>query len=136
MKPTKEIFDRIKELNEEIQSMKDDIDDNHIGEVAFLYTKSVRPKQIHNVPSCSGNFSSDWTISENTIKCPWSDSWRYGGYDEGYEEVPIEYFHDDEKLQQFIKDADDFDNRVNKIQEELELAKKRALFEQLKKELE
>jgi hypothetical protein len=108
MKPTKEHFDKIKRLMDEVYELKNEVDD-HVADVAYRYSNSK--KYLNGAgPTSVGNFSDEWTIDGNVINCPWSDSWSYGGYswsyggyDEGVVTVPLVYFYDDEEFDRYLK---------------------------------
>lgn len=77
-----------------------------------------------------------WDFSEESIIIKWSDSWQYGGYDEGTENFPIELMWSDYKA--FFKDFADKKLKQQEKDKKKEKADKekadRALYEKLKKQ--
>lgn len=127
-------FDKIFELQNTLENLKCELDD-HVGKVAFEYV-NCKVELYHSKPTSAGNFNSEWVVNNNTVTCPWSDSWRYGGHDEGEITVPIEYFYDDELFSQYKKQCADNKKRANKNRETKELEEQRKLFEHLREKFE
>jgi len=134
MKPTKEHFDKIKQMMDDVYELKNQVDD-HVADVAYKYNESKKHLIWGSNPSHVGNFSDEWVVNGNVIDCPWSDSWRYGGHDEGVVRVPLLYFYDDGAFEQYLLEQKATKILNQKLKDERELAGKKALFEQLKIEL-
>jgi hypothetical protein len=132
MKPTKIRFERIRKMQDKICELKDEVDD-HVAGVAFKYSQLNKG---FNNPSSIGNFSTDWVVGMNTITCPWSDSWSYGGHDEGEVTVPLAYFYDDALFAEYIKEKELTDVLLKKRREKQERDDEKKLFEHLRKKYE
>lgn len=127
----KEQLEKIKSLSEEVDTLKNKID-SHVVDVAYRF--SVVYPDKHNRPSSKGNFG-DWYIQGNMVICNWSDSWSYGGYDEGIISVPIDYIYDNDRFEEFILQCEITKKIQKSLSERHELQQKKLLFDQLKKEL-
>lgn len=132
MKPTKTRFERIRKMMVKVDELKNDVDD-HVAEVAFKFSQLNKG---YNNPSSTGNFSSDWVVGVNTITCPWSDSWSYGGHDEGEVTVPLAYFYDDELFAEYVEGKERAAISLKKMAEQRERDIEKKLFKHLKKKYE
>lgn len=95
----KEKVEKLLDLCKQVDSIKDELSDR-IEDVARRYATS-KNHSGYGYPGKSATF--DWTIEDDKVEVEWSDSWAYGGHDEGSFCFPVSYLYDEEALVKYEK---------------------------------
>lgn len=123
------------ELSVKVDDIKNRID-SHVKSVAFRYTQANRKIASYNYGPSFINGFEDWGVSDDTITINWSESWSYGGHDEGTVYFPIKYLTDESELVKFENFCEDREKK-NILKESERVRKEKVdTFNRLKKELE
>lgn len=135
---TKHCLNRLNELQKQIDTVRSLISSDQDKEIVNRikrYIDAEHPtNQGYGYPSDKADFS--WTIDNNRLEYKWDESWSYGGRDDGYGCMSLDYFMDDgqvleayEAKRKAEKDALKAEAEENKRKEKL------RQFESLKVEL-
>lgn len=77
----------------------------------------------------------NWEIDENYVYVDWEENWNYGGHDQGYFSMPINYLWDDEALKNYEQIRQKEKKEIEEKEKQEQLDKKRQEYERLKREI-
>lgn len=96
------------DLAQQVNSLKDQLD-GHVKQIAHEYIEAQKLTVEHagygwpsNVLKNLDGFSWDIDTCGN-VCCTWSESWNYGGHDQGSFEFSSEFLHNPEALENYKK---------------------------------
>lgn len=135
-----ETIRKIMELEKQIRLLKVEIDDANMQSILRRFINAYSDKNHgYGFPSDGAHFI--WEVCEDgTIDVDWSESWRFGGHDEGSFTMPIELLNEDalvryESARRLEKEAFANKEREAKIQDKKnEIARLQAEISQAEKD--